>query len=90
MSLPLKTNTAGVVLELAEMGPLGDTRPAKFPVVRIDQILVRGVEPESSWVLPATGSDHLPGGGRYQLVSTHGAVVPARPVIMSGCPTYAW
>lgn len=34
--------------------------PAKFPVVRIDQILVRGVEPESSWVLPATGSDHLP------------------------------
>ncbi|MFE7138128.1 endonuclease/exonuclease/phosphatase family protein [Streptomyces sp. NPDC057644] len=34
--------------------------PATFPVVRIDQILVRGVEPESSWVLPATGSDHLP------------------------------
>jgi vancomycin resistance protein VanJ len=29
-------------------------------VARIDQILVRGVEPESSWVLPATGSDHLP------------------------------
>ncbi len=34
--------------------------PATFPVVRIDQILVRGVEPESAWVLPATGSDHLP------------------------------
>ncbi len=38
----------------------GFTWPARFPVARIDQILVRGVEPESSWVLPATGSDHLP------------------------------
>jgi vancomycin resistance protein VanJ len=38
----------------------GFTWPAKFPVMRIDQILVRGVEPDSSWVLPATGSDHLP------------------------------
>jgi vancomycin resistance protein VanJ len=34
--------------------------PARFPVVRIDQILVRGVEPANSWVLPATGSDHRP------------------------------
>ncbi|MBV1850454.1 endonuclease/exonuclease/phosphatase family protein [Catellatospora sp. NEAU-YM18] len=39
---------------------LGFSWPAKFPVVRIDQILVGGVQPESSWVLPATGSDHLP------------------------------
>ncbi|MEU7738727.1 endonuclease/exonuclease/phosphatase family protein [Streptomyces griseus] len=38
----------------------GFSWPATFPVVRIDQILVRGVEPESSWLLPATGSDHLP------------------------------
>ena len=38
----------------------GFTWPAPFPVARIDQILVRGVEPDSSWVLPATGSDHLP------------------------------
>ncbi|WUE95783.1 endonuclease/exonuclease/phosphatase family protein [Streptomyces sp. NBC_00490] len=38
----------------------GFTWPAKFPVARIDQILIRGVEPDSSWVLPATGSDHLP------------------------------
>ncbi|WP_030871195.1 endonuclease/exonuclease/phosphatase family protein [Streptomyces sp. NRRL S-37] len=38
----------------------GFTWPAKFPAARIDQILVRGVEPTSSWVLPATGSDHLP------------------------------
>lgn len=38
----------------------GFSWPAKFPVARIDQILVRGVEPTSSWVLPATGSDHRP------------------------------
>jgi vancomycin resistance protein VanJ len=38
----------------------GFTWPAKFPVVRADQILVRGVKPDRSWVLPATGSDHLP------------------------------
>lgn len=38
----------------------GFSWPAGFPVARIDQILVRGVEPDSSWVLPATGSDHLP------------------------------
>ncbi len=38
----------------------GFSWPATFPVARIDQILVRGVEPRSSWVLPATGSDHLP------------------------------
>lgn len=39
---------------------LGFTWPATFPVARIDQILVRGVRPTSSWSLPATGSDHLP------------------------------
>ncbi|MEU9476157.1 endonuclease/exonuclease/phosphatase family protein [Streptomyces sp. NPDC048191] len=38
----------------------GFTWSARFPVARIDQILVRGVEPDSSWVLPANGSDHLP------------------------------
>ncbi|MFC0041414.1 endonuclease/exonuclease/phosphatase family protein [Actinomadura rayongensis] len=38
----------------------GFTWPAEFPMVRIDQVLVRGVRPTSSWVLPATGSDHLP------------------------------
>ncbi|MYS75228.1 teicoplanin resistance protein VanJ [Streptomyces sp. SID5926] len=38
----------------------GFSWPAKFPVARIDQILVRGVEPTGSWTLPATGSDHLP------------------------------
>ncbi|MGW7066948.1 endonuclease/exonuclease/phosphatase family protein [Streptomyces sp. NPDC054855] len=39
---------------------LGFSWPASFPVARIDQILVRGVEPASAWVLPETGSDHLP------------------------------
>ena len=38
----------------------GFSWPARFPLVRIDQILVRGVKPEKSWVLPATSSDHLP------------------------------
>ncbi|MEU5959534.1 endonuclease/exonuclease/phosphatase family protein [Streptomyces sp. NPDC047525] len=38
----------------------GFSWPANFPVVRIDQILVRGVQPQSAWVLPDTGSDHLP------------------------------
>ena len=38
----------------------GFSFPAGFPVTRIDQILVRGLEPVSSWTLPATGSDHLP------------------------------
>ncbi|WP_406406747.1 endonuclease/exonuclease/phosphatase family protein [Streptomyces halstedii] len=38
----------------------GFSYPATFPVARIDQILVRGVTPDSSWVLPGTGSDHLP------------------------------
>jgi vancomycin resistance protein VanJ len=38
----------------------GFTWPASFPIARIDQILVRGVGARSAWVLPETGSDHLP------------------------------
>lgn len=38
----------------------GFTWPASFPMARIDHILVRGVQPVSSWTLPATASDHLP------------------------------
>lgn len=38
----------------------GFSWPASFPMARIDQILVRGVEPVSAWTLPDTGSDHLP------------------------------
>jgi vancomycin resistance protein VanJ len=38
----------------------GFSWPAAFPMARIDQIMVRGLEPVSSWTLPATGSDHLP------------------------------
>ncbi|WP_394438349.1 endonuclease/exonuclease/phosphatase family protein [Streptomyces sp. SGAir0957] len=38
----------------------GFSWPAAFPMARIDQIMVKGVEPVSSWTLPETGSDHLP------------------------------
>ncbi|MFF0216086.1 endonuclease/exonuclease/phosphatase family protein [Streptomyces vinaceus] len=38
----------------------GFTWPAAFPMVRIDQILVKGMRTTSAWTLPATGSDHLP------------------------------
>ncbi|MEV7415799.1 endonuclease/exonuclease/phosphatase family protein [Streptomyces sp. NPDC089919] len=38
----------------------GFSWPAGFPMARIDQIMVRGVTPDASWTLPATGSDHLP------------------------------
>lgn len=38
----------------------GFSWPASFPMTRIDQIMVKGVEPVSSWTLPRTGSDHLP------------------------------
>ncbi|MEV7520701.1 endonuclease/exonuclease/phosphatase family protein [Streptomyces sp. NPDC091371] len=45
-------------------GAVGDgfgfSWPAQFPMARIDQIMVRGIEPEASWTLPRTGSDHLP------------------------------
>ncbi|MET8150877.1 endonuclease/exonuclease/phosphatase family protein [Actinoplanes sp. NPDC049668] len=45
--------------DLAGSG-FGFTWPASFPVVRIDHILVRGVRPQATRVLPATGSDHRP------------------------------
>jgi vancomycin resistance protein VanJ len=50
----------------------GFSWPASFPMARIDQILVRGVEPESSWTLPETGSDHLPVAARVR-VDTSGS-----------------
>lgn len=39
---------------------MGFSWPAAFPMARIDQIMVKGLEPVSSWTLPGTGSDHLP------------------------------
>ncbi|MFJ8884323.1 endonuclease/exonuclease/phosphatase family protein [Streptomyces sp. NPDC102402] len=45
----------------------GFSWPASFPMARIDQIMVRGVEPLASWTLPATDSDHLPIAARVQL-----------------------
>ncbi|MEV0599439.1 endonuclease/exonuclease/phosphatase family protein [Streptomyces sp. NPDC050315] len=38
----------------------GFSWPAAFPMARIDQIMVKGVDPTSAWSLPSTGSDHLP------------------------------
>ena len=45
----------------------GFSWPASFPMARIDQIMVKGVEPESSWTLPQTGSDHLPIAARVKI-----------------------
>ncbi|MBT2393628.1 MULTISPECIES: endonuclease/exonuclease/phosphatase family protein [Streptomyces] len=45
----------------------GFSWPASFPMARIDQIMVKGVEPVSSWTLPQTDSDHLPIAARVQL-----------------------
>lgn len=48
----------------------GFSWPASFPMARIDQIMVRGVEPVSSWTLPRTGSDHLPVAARVNLAAS--------------------
>ncbi|MFF8604981.1 endonuclease/exonuclease/phosphatase family protein [Streptomyces sp. NPDC015346] len=45
----------------------GFSWPASFPMARIDQIMVKGVEPVSSWTLPETRSDHLPIAARVRL-----------------------
>ncbi|MEV3872846.1 endonuclease/exonuclease/phosphatase family protein [Streptomyces sp. NPDC049906] len=45
----------------------GFTWPAAFPMARIDQILVKDVEPMASWTLPRTTSDHLPVAARVRL-----------------------
>lgn len=45
----------------------GFSFPASFPMTRIDQILVRDLEPVASWTLPNTGSDHLPVAARVDL-----------------------
>ena len=41
-------------------GGFGFSWPASFPMARIDQIMAKGVEPQSAWTLEETGSDHLP------------------------------
>ncbi|MFJ2176377.1 endonuclease/exonuclease/phosphatase family protein [Streptomyces sp. NPDC087851] len=45
----------------------GFSWPAAFPLARIDQIMVKDVEPTSSWTLPRTDSDHLPIAARVKL-----------------------
>ncbi|MFF8292562.1 endonuclease/exonuclease/phosphatase family protein [Streptomyces sp. NPDC016309] len=46
---------------------MGFSWPAAFPMARIDQIMVKGVEPVASWTLPETDSDHLPIAARVTL-----------------------
>ncbi|MFC8712005.1 MULTISPECIES: endonuclease/exonuclease/phosphatase family protein [unclassified Streptomyces] len=48
----------------------GFSWPASFPLARIDQIMVRGVEPVSSWTLPRTDSDHLPIAARVKVTTS--------------------
>jgi vancomycin resistance protein VanJ len=48
----------------------GFSWPASFPMARIDQIMVKGIEPESSWTLPETGSDHLPVAARVKVAAS--------------------
>lgn len=48
----------------------GFSWPASFPMARIDQIMVKGVEPVTSWTLPRTGSDHLPVAARVKVATT--------------------
>ncbi|MFC5031113.1 MULTISPECIES: endonuclease/exonuclease/phosphatase family protein [Streptomyces] len=45
----------------------GFSWPADFPMARIDQIMVKGIEPMRSWTLKKTGSDHLPVAARLQI-----------------------
>ncbi|MEV4440179.1 endonuclease/exonuclease/phosphatase family protein [Streptomyces sp. NPDC049577] len=45
----------------------GFSWPASFPMARIDQIMVRGLDPVSAWTLPATDSDHLPVAARVKI-----------------------
>ncbi|MEV4434515.1 endonuclease/exonuclease/phosphatase family protein [Streptomyces sp. NPDC049555] len=45
----------------------GFSWPAGFPMARIDQIMVRGMDPVSAWTLPATPSDHLPIAARMKI-----------------------
>jgi vancomycin resistance protein VanJ len=48
----------------------GFSWPAAFPMARIDQIMVKGVNPVTSWTLPKTGSDHLPIAARVKVPAT--------------------
>jgi vancomycin resistance protein VanJ len=48
----------------------GFSWPASFPMARIDQIMVKGIEPVTSWTLPETGSDHLPIAASVRLAAT--------------------
>ncbi|MFI5792083.1 endonuclease/exonuclease/phosphatase family protein [Streptomyces sp. NPDC051677] len=48
----------------------GFSWPASFPMARIDQIMVKDVDPVTSWTLPRTGSDHLPVAARVKVTTS--------------------
>ncbi|MEV7280945.1 endonuclease/exonuclease/phosphatase family protein [Streptomyces sp. NPDC093111] len=71
--------TGRVSAQSASGDGFGFTWPARLPLVRIDQILVKGVRATGSWTLPATASDHLPVAARVDLGPAQGAPEGARP-----------
>ncbi|MER8045989.1 endonuclease/exonuclease/phosphatase family protein [Streptomyces sp. NPDC094032] len=73
----LRPLTGGLVSAQSSSGDgFGFTWPARFPTVRIDQILLGGASATASWTLPATPSDHLPVAARIALTPD-----PAAPVV---------
>jgi len=53
--------TSGLTSAQAQAGwGFGFTWPAKFPMARIDHILIRGITATDAKILPATASDHRP------------------------------
>lgn len=61
------TPTGRLRLARCVVDEFGFSWPASFPMARIDQIMVRQMDPVSAWTLPETGSDHLPVAARVKL-----------------------
>ncbi|QES10147.1 hypothetical protein DEJ44_34010 [Streptomyces venezuelae] len=76
----LRPLTAGMASAQSTSGEgFGLTWPASFPLVRIDQILLKGARATGSWTLPATASDHLPVAARVDLGPGPSAADGSRP-----------
>ncbi|MFF2773814.1 endonuclease/exonuclease/phosphatase family protein [Streptomyces sp. NPDC058052] len=64
----LRPLTRGMTSVQAAAGEgFGFTWPSRLPLVRIDQILLKGARATAAWTLPATPSDHLPVAARIRL-----------------------
>ncbi|MFJ6350604.1 endonuclease/exonuclease/phosphatase family protein [Streptomyces sp. NPDC092046] len=76
----LRPLTAGMASAQSTSGEgFGLTWPASLPLVRIDQILLKGARATGSWTLPATASDHLPVAARVDLGPGPATPAGARP-----------